>query len=228
MPRFLAAAAALAVLFATACGSDDGGESNPGDDATSPASSTAPTATDAQIAVLARVQVPGYSVSEPGGTLLGAAVTHTATKKTAGGAELTVRVSLAPCDDFVCAGLDATEYETPAAQDNLKSVLPTTHKENPALHWEFGEVALSPSATGLYYYAVSYVESTAAGGVSRSSANSYRAWYHDGGTYVTLEVSARSPASPLSQADVEKAMTKAEAEQAAKDVFAALEPKFPK
>ncbi|MBK9342464.1 MAG: hypothetical protein IPN07_05325 [Dehalococcoidia bacterium] len=85
------------------------------------------------------------------------------------------------------------------------------------------------TAKGLYYFAQSYVETRGAGwSVSRSSANSYRAWFHNGGTLVSLDVFSRSSDSILSVADLEKRMTKAEAEKAARDVFAVIGPKLPK
>lgn len=216
-----------ALLLAAACGGDDDGSDDSGNPTRPPSSGDVPTATSEQVEDLANVPVPGYSAEGRGDTVLGAAVTHLAAAKTAGGADLMVRVNIAACDDFVCR--DPAEYQTPDVQESLKSVLPATHKENPALRWEFGEVQLSNTANGLYYYALSYVETkTSDGGTSRASANSYRAWYHNGGAYVTLEVFSRSPISPLSLADLEKTMTKAEAEKAAREVFAALEPKLPR
>ena len=217
---------ALAITLAVAgCRGDDDDSSVADDAGTGPL----PMATDAQVQALTHVAVPGYSILETGTTVLGAAVTYAAEAKTAGGAALFVRTNIAPCDDFICASLDPAEYASDDAQDNLKSVLPAVHKDNPDLLWEFGEVQLSPDATGLYYRALSYTESPSGGGsTARSSANAYRAWYHNGSVYVTFEVFARSAASPLSKADVEKLMTGAEAEKAAGDVFAALEPRFPR
>ena len=218
----------VCLVLAAACGGDDGGEAREAPER-SGASAGAPTATAAQVADLAGVAVPGYTAASGGETLLGASVIHTRNTKTAAGADLLVRANIAPCEELICASLNLAEYQSADVQANFKQVLPRAHIDNPDLRWEFGEVALSKDATGLYYYALSYVETKGAdGGVSRSSANSYRAWYHNGGTYITLEVFSRSPVSPLSAADLEKQMTKAEAEGAAKAVFAALEPHIPR
>ena len=222
----------LAVLLAAGLASCGGGDDNVGTDGVRPTATAAsrerPTATAAQVQALAAVQVPGFTAGAPSTTALGAAVMVTVSQKTAGGVELFVRANFAPCDATVCTALDAVGYQSPDVQANLRSVLPAVHKDNPNLRWEFGEVALSKQATGLYYYALSYVETrTADGNVSRATVDSYRAWYHNGSVYVTLEVFARSPVSALSQADLEKTMTKAEAEQAARAVFAAIEPKLP-
>jgi hypothetical protein len=227
MVKMLAAVLLALPLLLAACGGDNGDDPRPSRTATNESGSR-PTATSAQIADLAKVAVPGYSAETRGDTLLGAAVTYLSAKKTAGGADLMVRATFAACDEFVCTSLNPSTYKDATVQDSLKSVLPSVHKENPDLRWEFGEADLSPKAKGLYYYALSFVEEKGNdGSVSRSSANSYRAWYHNGSAYVTLEVFSRSPVSSLSLADLEKTMTKAEAEQAAKDVFAALEPKLP-
>jgi hypothetical protein len=211
-------------VLAVACGGGDDGRASP---AQRTSTQSAPTATDAEVQALAKVPIPGYATEEGGTTLLGVAAVYRAEKPTAGGAQLYVRANFAPCDDFVCASLDPKDYQSAEAQDNMKSVLPAAHKANPDLLWEFGTVKLSNDATGLYYYALSYLEQTTGAGVSRSSANSYRAWYHNGSVYLTLEVFARGTDGPLSRADVEKSMTKAEAEAAARAVFATLEPKLP-
>jgi hypothetical protein len=80
----------------------------------------------------------------------------------------------------------------------------------------------------LFVYAISYVEEKNVDGtVSRSSANSFRAWYHNGGAYVTFEVFSRHGDPILSQGELESRMTRAEAEKAARDVYAALAPKLP-
>lgn len=237
MPRLLTVIAALFALFAVACGGggdDDAGESTATATATtSPAGSSttqaAPTPSAAQIEEILKLSIAGYTASDSSLNPLGGSVTHTATAKTAGGASLLVRAQIAQCDAFICGSLDPKTYESVEAQRNLKSILPSAHIENPALRWEFGAVQLSATARGLYYFAQSYLETKGAdGSVTRSSANSYRAWYHNGGTLVSLDVFARSSESILSQADLEKRMTKAEAEKAAKDVFAAIEPRLPK
>jgi len=221
---FLLALFSVLTLLAAACG--DGGEDDAAREASPAAHDTRP-ATEAEIQALASIPIPGYVTEQTGATLLGAAATYHAAQKTAGGADLFVRANFAPCDGFVCASLDPKDYTAPAAQDGLKSVLPPAHRDNPALLWEFGQVQLSSGARGLFYYALSYLEGATTTGVSRSSVNTYRAWYHNGAVYVTLEVFARGTSSPLSRADVEKLMTRAEAERAARDVFAALEPQLP-
>lgn len=235
MPRLLTVIAALFALVAVSCGGsgdDDAGETTATATASPAGGSTAPTAptpSAVQVEEILKLSIPGYTASDSSLNPLGGSVTHTATAKTAGGASLQVRVQLAQCDAFICGSLDPKTYESAEAQRNLKSILPSAHLENPALRWEFGAVQLSATSRGLYYFAQSYLETKGAdGSVTRSSANSYRAWYHNGGTLVSLDVFARSSESILSQADLEKRMTKAEAEKAAKDVFAAIEPRLPK
>ncbi len=233
MRRLLLVLSALLAFLAVACGDDDSSTATGEPDATgTPAAAASArggrTATAAELQELARLQVPGYTSSGAGATLTGAGAVYTATGKTAGGAELSVRVLLGPCDAFVCGSLDPKQYETAEAQRNIKSVLPAAHLENPALRWEFGPAQLAPSAAGLYYYAVSYLETKGAdGSVTRSSVNSYRAWYHNGAVVITFEVFARNPVADLSLSDVEKRMTKAEAERATREVFAVYGPKLP-
>lgn len=231
MPKLLIVTAVLLAFVSAACGGggdDDAGAATPqGGGGSSTQSAPTPSATE--IGELLKLAVPGYTASDSSLNLLGGALTYTADAKTAGGASLLVRVQLAQCDAFICGSLDPKAYEAAEAHRNLKSILPSAHIENPALRWEFGAVQLSNTAKGLYYFAQSYVETRGAdGSVSRSSANSYRAWFHNGGTLVSLDVFSRSSDSILSVADLEKRMTKAEAEKAARDVFAVIGPKLPK
>jgi hypothetical protein len=223
--RWPAALLFLPLLAAVSCGGDGGDDSVALPTATA---EPAGTATVGQVLALTELPIPGYRTTEVRETVLGVAVVYTAENKTAGGAELFVRANYAPCDSFVCGSLDPGDYASAEAQDQLKSVLPAAHKSNPDLVWEFGPVELSGRAEGLYYYTLSYLEEEAGGGVSRSSANSYRAWYHNGSVYVTLEVFARAAAAPLSRGDVARLMTKAEAEEAAREVFVVLEPELPR
>jgi len=226
---FLVCASLVLVPLAGCGGGDDSAGGNEPEDPT-PAQGRVgdvPTPSAAQIEAMTQVQVPGYSSAEATKTLLGGAVTYIAQAKTAGGAELYVRVNVAPCDTFICRKIDVAEYADSEAQRSLKSVLPSAHIENPDLVWEFETIRLSPSADGLATYALSYLETKGSdGSVSRSSVNSFRAWYHNGGTFVTLEVFARSPQSVMSLGDLRARMTRAEAEKAAQEVFAALEPKL--
>ncbi len=215
-------------LISFGCGGG-GGDDDSGDD-DSPSgdtknSSSSSTPTPEQLLAIVNTAVPGFTSLEPRNIPFGATVTFSSDRKTAGGAEVRVLVSVAACDRFICTKLDPESYSSPEAQRNLKSTLSTAHIENPDLRWEFGEVELGASATGLYTYGLSYLENKdSSGGTSRLSANSYRTWYHDGRTFISMDVFARSGSSVRSLADLKGEMSKAEAEQAAKDVFAALNP----
>ena len=200
------------------CGADDSEDVGP-----------QPTVVPLTLEQLASLTVPGFTTSGSNPTLLGTSVTYLSNATTASGAQLTVVVRLVPCDEFVCGSLDPNEYDSAQQQRDLKSILPTAHIENPGLRWEFGTARLSPKAEGLSVYAVSYLESTATdGAVSRSSANTYFAWFHNDGTYMNISVSPRGGAAPMTATDVEARMSKAEAETAVTTVFAAFEPHLPK
>lgn len=227
MLRLLLFVLCVSAALLLAC-SDGGGESPTTATATEGASRSG-TPTSAQLEALANLSVPGYTASDASLNLIGATVTYTADKKTGGDASILVRVTVAPCDSFICGKLDPKEYEDAGTQRTLKSILPSAHIDNPDLRWEFGAFKLSDQAAGLYYYALSYLESKGAdGSVTRSSANSFRAWYHNGTILISLDVFSRSATSALSAADLQKRMPKAEAEQAARDVFAIFGPKLPK
>lgn len=233
MLKFVSGLLVLVALFSFACGGDDDDESaDVAGSTSSPAkndkdSSAKATPTSEELEKIVHVEVPGFTALDPRTTPLGATVVYRSDATTAGDANVQVLVTVAACDPFICSKLDPNLYSSPEAQRNLKSNLSTVHIENPNLKWDFGQVDLSPSAKGLYTYALSYVESKdSSGGTSRASANGYHAWYNDGRTYISLEVFARGGDSPRSVAEVEGGMSKAEAEKAASDVFAALEPSF--
>jgi len=214
------------LLFVAACGGDD--DSDDSDDTGSNGNNAStkdqPTPNADELAEFTKITAPGFKAADGRIIPAGATITFSSEAKTAGGANVLVLARLAGCDPFVCGDLDPKKYETEELQSGLKSQLPPAHIENPDLVWSFGAAELSPSATGLYTYARSYIETKdASGSTTRTSANAYTAWYHDGGSLVTLEVFARGGDSITSLDDVERRMTRAEAEDAAKAVFAAIE-----
>lgn len=216
----------MALVFAiVGCGGDD--DSGATDSLKTPTTTSSATMTTAQLQEAASKTVPGFTTSEVRANPIGVTATYTSTATTSGGAQVVVLLQLAPCDPFICGKLDPAEYQTAEAQRNLKSTLSTAHIENPDLKWDFGEVELGSGATGLYTYALSYIETKdTSGGTTRISANSYRAWYHNGATLVSMDVFSRGGDSVRSVADLEQRMSRTEAETAAKTFFAALAPQL--
>lgn len=225
--RLAASTIVVLALVSSACGGDDTESTDTSPRSTPTSASKQPTPTAAQLEAFSKQAVPGFTASDARVIPIGATVTYTSEAKNAAGAQVVVLVQVSACDAFTCASLDPATYSSAEAQRNLKSVLPSAHIENPALRWDFGALKLSPSATGLYTYGLSYLETKdASGGTTRTSANSYRAWYHDGRILMTMQVFSRGGSSVRSLADLEKEMTRAEAEAAAIKVFAALSPNF--
>ncbi len=228
----LALLVAVSSFALFACGGDDDtekGNGGGGSDSTPTSAAAAkgtPTAQD--LGRLSTIDVPGFTRSDSRVVASAANALYTSTEKTAGGANILVTVRVAGCDPFICATLDRKDYEGAEAQRNLKSVLSTALIESSDLVWDFGDVELAPGKTGLHTYAVGYLETRDASGTSRVSANAYRAWYHDGNLHIFIEVFQRGGDSPQSLEDVKALMSMAEAEKAAKDVFAAFVPEFGK
>ncbi len=223
--------AAVSPLALVACGGgddDDADGGNGGGANSSPTSAATakgtPTTEDLQR--LSTVEVPGFTRSDSRVVASAANAVYTSTEKTAGGANILVTVRVAGCDPFICGTLDPKDYEGAEAQTNLKSVLSTALIESPGLVWDFGPTELAPGKAGLHTYTAGYLETKDASGTSRVSANAYRAWYHDGNLHIVIEVFQRGGDSPQSLDDVKALMSMAEAEQAAKDVFAAFAPEF--
>lgn len=224
---------AVSPLALVACGGgddDDAGGGNGGEANSSPTSAAAAKGTPAteDLERLSTVEVPGFTRSDSRVVASAANAVYTSTEKTAGGANILVTVRVAGCDPFICGTLDPKDYEGAEAQRSLKSVLSTALIESPGLVWDFGPTELAPGRTGLHTYAAGYLETKEASGTSRVSANAYRAWYHDGNLHIFIEVFQRGSDSPQSLDDVKALMSMAEAEKAAKDVFAAFAPEFGK
>lgn len=223
---------AFSLVALVACGGDDDADNDNGNGGggrtpTSSAGSDAtPTAEDLER--LSTTDVPGFTRSDSRVIASAANALYTSAETTAGGANILVTVRVAGCDPFICGTLDPQDYEGAEAQTNLKSVLSTALIESPGLVWDFGPTELAPGKTGLYTYAAGYLETKEASGTSRVSANAYRAWYHDGNLHIFIEVFQRGGDSPQSLEDAKALMSMAQAEQAAKDVFAAFAPEFGK
>lgn len=218
---------ALVVIVSLAlvsCGG--GGEETPptaAEPASASPSQSASKPSSAELLQAVSATVSGFTASDVRAIPIGATATYTSNATTAGGANVAVLVQASACDPFICRRLDPATYQTAEAQRSLKSTLPSAHIENPALRWEFGTVELASGKTGLFTYALSYLETKdASGGTSRISANAYRAWFHDGRSLITLDVFSRGGLSARSTADLERNMSKAEAEAAAKSVFGAV------
>ncbi|MBE0611851.1 MAG: hypothetical protein IH609_20900 [Dehalococcoidia bacterium] len=221
----------LASFALVACGGGDDDDADGGNgggaDSTPTSAATAkgtPTAQDLER--LSTIDVPGFTRSDSRVIASAANALYTSTETTAGGANILVTVRIAGCDPFICGTLDPKDYEGAEAQTNLKSVLSTALIESTGLVWDFGPTELAPGKTGLHTYAAGYLETKEASGTSRVSANAYRAWYHDGNLHIFIEVFQRGGDSPQSLDDVKALMSTAEAEQAAKDVFAAFAAEF--
>lgn len=228
LPALMVAASALALA---ACGGgNEAAENGNGGSARTPTSSAAGrgTPTSEDLERFSTIDVPGFTRSDSRVVASAANALYTSIEKTVGGANILVTVRVAGCDPFICTSLDPKDYESAEAQRNLKSILSTALIESPDLVWDFGDVELAPGKTGLHTYAAGYLESRDASGTSRVSANAYRAWYHDGSLHIFIEVFPRGGDSPQSLEDVKTLMSMAEAEQAAKDVFAAFAPEFGK
>ena len=223
MIRFVAVFLALSVALASCGGTGSG--NGPGGSATpaATASSQASKPTSEELLTGVSGAVAGFTSSDIRSLAAGATALFTSTATTAGGANVLVLVNVSACDPFICNKLNPADYQTAEAQRALKSTLPSAHIENPALRWEFGAVQLAPGKSGLFTYGLSYLETKdAAGGTTRSSADAYRAWFHDERTVIVLEVFSRGGQAARSAADLERNMSRNAAVAAAKVVFAAV------
>jgi hypothetical protein len=225
--RFVAVFLALSVALA-ACGGDGSGSISGRSDTpvatpAATASSQASKPTSEELLTGVSGAVAGFTSSDIRSSAAGATALFTSTATTAGGANVLVLVNVSACDPFICSKLNPADYQSAEAQRALKSTLPSVHIENPALHWEFDAIQFAPGKAGLFIYGLSYVETKdAAGGTTRASTNAYRAWFHDGRTLIAMDVFSRGGQSAKSTADLEKNMSRTDAEAAAKAVFAAI------
>lgn len=165
---------------------------------------------------LGTTEVPGYTRGEPRVNFGNLTVSYASDDPEAAGGSVTIT----PCDPFICWDLRGQVSEE--QEDNLLSLLPSIHIENPDLIFEYGTVVLEDGKEGFFVYTRSYVEE----GTSKATSNSYRVFYHDGANHITLFVNPPGSLSAENAEALAAQMDQAGGEAVAKEIFAAFAPQF--
>lgn len=207
----------LLALALPACGDEAPAEKGGGG---GPAACAGKTALEAW----SQVEVPGFEQTSGKVTGAGAVSSYRQIARTAGGATLQVRVTLAPCEPATC---EALEPDPSRDAMRLRRHLNRKHASNPKLVWDAGHVLFAGGRKGLYLYTRSYMEQQQeGGGTQRLTAHFFQAWYHDGEHLIDFAVEARGSTRVTSDADLTKQMTPHDAKRAVQAIFAAYEGAF--
>jgi len=138
--------------------------------------------TDIDFERLVTIEVDGYSIESARVSEFGNATVQHLESAPAGPVALSALVTFQPCDPFVCSDLSAEIDEQ--RRENIRSLLPRLHIDNPDLVEEIGPIELA-GRTVLAIYFRSFVDQDD----GQATALSYRAITHDGTNLITVQVS---------------------------------------
>ena len=223
--RRAAALITLGVAVA-ACGGGDSEDAdgatpdvaNSGIDDTAGSESAGEAWTEADFERLIALEVDGYTITSGNVSEFGNATVQYLEDTPSTTVALAALVTFQACDPFVCSDLTAELDDQ--ARENVRSLLPRIHIDNPDLVEEVGptQIAGRP-ALGIYFR--SYV----AQDDGQATALSYRAITHDGANLITVLVNPDfASAGGLADSAEELAarMSSADGAAVAEDVLAAL------
>lgn len=229
-PGIRAVPSALAVCVAAAlvgCGGDDDAAVTaderaastaavPGADSADAATADSGVApgeapTVAELQALAAGAAPAeLTVSEPLVSDISSTVTTMYT-----GDGVMASVTLLPCDPFACWDLDGEI--TAEHEQNLKSMLSADALNDPNLVFEYGNVEPAPGYEAFFTYAFQFSRD----GGSASGTNAYRLTYHDGRTWMLIDVQPEFGPLPETADEFQAQLDQATGASIAADVFAA-------
>ncbi len=225
----LTALAVASVLVFAACGGDSddtdagaGADTGIADDTDSvgsePEASGRAEWTDADFERLVALPIDGYTLESGEVSEFGNATSRYLENVPSTTVTLGALVTFDTCDPFLCTDLAAELDEQ--ARENLRSLLPTVHIENPDLVEEVGPTELA-GRTVLGIYFRSYVGRDD----GQSTALSYRAITHDGTNLITVQVGPDFMAAgglADSAEELAERMSPAEGAAVAEDILTAL------
>lgn len=141
------------------------------------------------------------------------------TEETApGGNKLAVQAMIQPCDISACFSMDPSNKMNEQWAKQGMASLEKQGYESPV--FEVGRFELAPGYVGLMHYQRGHKVEVREGGLkSKSSSHGFNVRYHDGSHAIALRVFAQGSVGAESVADLEQAMPRAMAEDAARKVF---------
>lgn len=173
---------------------------------------------EAKAKELATIDVPGFTRTSDRATKTMAMPSYDAEAAKENGKKAHVDVMAQGC--VACMPLDVEKWK---ANENLKSMLPKIHKDNPDLVWEVEEIEAG-GVKGIAIYKRSF--SASEDGKTKGAAHGVQVHYHNGVNQLVLTVSARGGGMASSAEELAAEFTKEEFLDAAKKFLAAFGPKI--
>ena len=171
---------------------------------------------EAKAAALNKLDVPGFKRLEGGMVMKGMAnPVYEQETANATGNKAVVMVNAQPC--MMCVPLTVAEWK---ANENLKSMLPRIHIDNPKLIWEVEEIEAG-GKKGISIYHFSFVAEES----GKATAHGLMVQYHNGVNQLALRISGRGT-WPETEEDLKAAYTKDEMMAVAKTFLAAFAAKI--
>ncbi|MDJ0974888.1 MAG: hypothetical protein QNJ98_10550 [Planctomycetota bacterium] len=225
----------LLVLTLSACGSDDenGGQDKGGGTVGNaagakpggaggkpPAEKPAkrPALTEGDFTRISTRTLPGFtgSVSTLNAKRFG--MVYVMDEKTPGGNKIAVHATLQPCDIGACFSMDPDHAMNKQWAKQAMEGLTKQGYESPV--FEVGRFELAPGYTGFMHYQRGHKVQVLEGGrKSRSSTHGFNVRYDDGSNAVHLRIYAQGSVGAESVEDLQNAMPRTMAEDAARKVF---------
>lgn len=210
----------LLVLALSACGGEDKGGAGEGGGAKPPAEKPAkrPALTEGDYTRISTRTLAGFtgSVSTLNEKRLG--MVYVSEEKTPRGVKLAVFATLQPCDISVCYSMDPDDALNKQWAKQGIDGLTEQGYESPV--FDVGPFELAEGYTGLMHYQRGHkVEMLEGGRKSRSVRHSFNVRYDDDSNTVQLRVYTQGSVGAESVEDLEQAMPRAMAEDAARKVF---------
>lgn len=173
---------------------------------------------EAKAKELAALDVPGFKRISDRATKTMAMPSFEAEAANDKGKKAYVDVIAQGC--VACMPLDVDKWK---ANENLKSMLPRIHIDNPELVWDV-EAIEADGTKGIAIYKRSFVASE--DGKSKGAAHGVQVHYHNGVNQLVVTVSARGGSMANSAEELAAEFTKEEFLDAAKKFLAAFGPKL--
>lgn len=172
---------------------------------------------EAKVKELSELDVPGFKRIEGGQPMKGMAMPNYE-QETANdnGRKAFVMVNAQKC--MMCQPMDLAKWK---ANENLKAMLPSIHKNNPNLVWDVEEIEAG-GVKAISVYERSFVKDDK----TTATSNGMTVYYNNGKNMLTIQISVRGGPPAKDEAELETLYPKDQMVAVAKTFLAAFAPKI--
>ncbi len=201
---------------ASSSGGAPSGSGGVGPEAAKPAKR--PALTEADFTKLSSRTLAGFSAAVSRVSERQLLMTFTSDEKTPGGVKIIVHARIQPCDAMACYSMDPTDKMNEQWAKQAREMLVKQGYEDGV--FDVGTFELAAGYGGFMYFQLAHKIVEREGGLqSKTGVHGFNVRYHDGSNAIQLQVYKRGSFDADSTADLERAMPRAMAEEAARKVF---------